>query len=268
MKKSKAFTLIELLVVISIIALLLSILLPALSKVKSTAKTVMCQSNLRQWGVVFYMYTEDNNGSFFPGYYEGSFTDELWTDAVRPYYNGDTDKLRCCPMAPEGSCNGRNGADEAGNTFEAWGISDGTSITAGDYGSYGVNSYICNPPANITSIGSVKTKDNWRKMNVKGAGQIPMFLDAKWIDSWPSHTDFPPESEESGYTASNMTSFFMNRHNGYVNGVFLDTSVRKIGLKELYKLKWHRSFDQNGPWTRDGVMADSWPEWTRKFKDY
>ena len=62
--KQEGFTLIELLVVISIIALLLAILMPALQRIKSQAKAVACQSNLRQWGLCFKMYTDDNNGRF------------------------------------------------------------------------------------------------------------------------------------------------------------------------------------------------------------
>lgn len=61
--KRKGFTLIELLVVIAIIALLLSILIPALSKVKEQAKFILCQSNLRSYGLVGTMYTTDNGGS-------------------------------------------------------------------------------------------------------------------------------------------------------------------------------------------------------------
>lgn len=51
------FTLIELLVVIAIIALLLAILMPALQRVKRQAKTVACQANLGQWGIIWSMYS-------------------------------------------------------------------------------------------------------------------------------------------------------------------------------------------------------------------
>ena len=55
----------------------------------------------------------------------------------------------------------------------------------------------------------------------------------------------------------------------YTNGLFLDWSVRKIGLKELWTLKWEPWFDTAGEWTRaDGVQPDDWPKWMRNFKDY
>jgi prepilin-type N-terminal cleavage/methylation domain-containing protein len=64
MRKMKAFTLIELLVVIAIIALLLSILMPALQRVKKQALSVACLSRLHQWGIIYSMYTSENNGYF------------------------------------------------------------------------------------------------------------------------------------------------------------------------------------------------------------
>jgi hypothetical protein len=49
----------------------------------------------------------------------------------------------------------------------------------------------------------------------------------------------------------------------------LDFSARKIGLKELWTLKWHRKYDTAGPWTlAGGAQQGDWPQWMRSFKEY
>ena len=66
-----------------------------------------------------------------------------------------------------------------------------------------------------------------------------------------------------------MMHFVIDRHNSVINHLFMDWSVRKVGLKELWTFKWHRKFPQNGFWTMaGGVQMSDWPEWMRQLKDY
>jgi prepilin-type N-terminal cleavage/methylation domain-containing protein len=64
--RRRAFTLVELLVVIGIIAMLVGMLMPALTKARAQANSVVCKSNLRQIGTYLVMYLNDNKGFLFP----------------------------------------------------------------------------------------------------------------------------------------------------------------------------------------------------------
>lgn len=85
--RGRAFTLVELLVVISIIALLLSVLMPSLNKARNSAKSVACKSNLKQQGYAVMLYVEDNSQRMPPSYIptNGSSLTNNWVPLISRY---------------------------------------------------------------------------------------------------------------------------------------------------------------------------------------
>ncbi|MHC4445458.1 MAG: hypothetical protein ACYTF1_00625 [Planctomycetota bacterium] len=267
-----AFTLVEVLVVCGIILLLFVILLPSLRQARRQARAVMCQSCLGQWGNIWSMYCQMNKNSFTDGVYEGTgFHRGGWIMCLRPLYDTKSDILRC-PMATERH---PNGVDYGGpyNTYVM--PSDIFSKKGGDEEcSYGVNTWVCNPPPEFEEIQGRPTKYNWRRTTkVKRPHLVPVFADTMWRGGGP--TEFGRRGDPPTYDGqwigphSEMNHFCINRHNGYVNHLFMDWSVRRVGLRELWKLKWHQEFNTAGRWTRAGRdHRYPWPKWLRRFPEH
>lgn len=263
MNRRKGFTLVELLVVIAIIALLMSILMPALARVRKQAKAVLCQSILKQWSMVFSMYTGDNENYFGYGWPSGYGKvpgighGHRWMETLKPYYKDE--KLCNCPMTSKPFSEGGQAP------YASWGIFEGDWL-----GGYGLNEWTSNPPDHAEGLlGTDKPlEQHWRSTSIKRAATVPLFLDSWWPGGYPRYEDEPPEFPD--FVGINMDLLSgineMNKHcidrheNGFINGLFVDMSVRTVGLKELWKLNWYRGYPVNDP-------SPNWPEWMRRFPE-
>ena len=270
------FTLIELLVVIAVIALLMAILLPALQAVRKQAQGTACQANLRQWSLVLSMYTNEHDGRFFrPRGFIWVRARSAWPYALRRY-GADSNDLLLCPAASRHEV--RPDADAVnplgpfgslGSTSTAWKMfTQYPQVTFS--GSYGFNDAISDFYA-----------EEFRPTGMRPPGlrygtraERPYLLDCIFTEARADtflRFDEPPKYEDEVEVGpfGDMRYFCINRHSGHVNGLFLDSSVRKIGLKELWTLKWSSISRMDGRWTRaGGVQPEDWPQWMRRFKNY
>ena len=143
------FTLVELLGVISIIALLVSILLPALNKARAQAKAVVCAAQMRQYTLAVVYYVDDND-NFFPMYaHELNYTsgntnyEYIWFNAIAPYMDGE----KIPPGAP---VNEKRAIDSRNHNMEVRDCPEKKSYIGIHYGAYANNNVdapwlICGP---------------------------------------------------------------------------------------------------------------------------
>jgi len=281
----RAFTLIELLVVISVIVLLMAILLPALGRARNQARAVICQANLKQWGVALNLYAQSNDGHL-PKYplflIRGAAmtgTEEDISGKGGTYLGFHTQGMALCPSATRPvvpdpcepvpsfsvaiSASGTsvvNYLGIRGVTFNAWRV---TIPEPTFRASYGYNEWVFrNLSGDLKSLQSALAQMRLPSVDVlavKNRANIPVLLDAK----------MPSDSPRDDSGAPPGSAFCIDRHLACVNGVFLDGAARKVGLKELWTLKWHQKFNTANKWTKaGGVQPEDWPEWMRSFKDY
>ncbi|MFA6717358.1 MAG: DUF1559 domain-containing protein [Victivallales bacterium] len=167
MKKINKFTLVELLIVIAIIAILASMLLPALNTAREKAKQSSCISNLKQVGSSLFMYADDFDGYCFPLNKINSTGKNYWT--ARSYLYIKNPYLFLCPSHPTNKARLEQYKTSSGWSLEQYNCSDygynwryiGTSYALGsnswpNYGSPAKLARIKSPSAIIFFAESVK----------------------------------------------------------------------------------------------------------------
>jgi prepilin-type N-terminal cleavage/methylation domain-containing protein len=216
------FTLIELLVVISIIALLLSILMPALQRAKDSAKAVVCLANSKQMGYAISLYAENNKG-WLPQAGDDRFGPGFGT-AIRPYLAIDESKNVINPLS--------------GGSKYMWCPSQKQQY---GFASYGLN-YI--------NVFSIDSNGSWGSPSLDRSSRFDKVPKAtflisdsssnwvlsptRWVLDFDSDKDKLPDSNRSMYNRypkECQYNAFAPRHRGSGNALFGDLGVRPVKLE-------------------------------------
>ena len=256
------FTLIELLVVIPIIAILASMLLPALARAKTKSESIKCVSNLKQLGVANFMYANDS-GKTLPYNIKVEGRGELWMTGLMINY-AKVDQVRLCPTAPY------RAKQPSGSATSAWVWGSELNPTSMSkpkepkwIGSYALNGwmYAGDWPDAMGLFPSVKNAFRTEADFVQPS-RTPVFSDSMWVDAWPQAKDVPAANILAGDSGLNagLSRIVLLRHGskpssypktypkgsrlpGGVNLVFIDGHAEPVPLQNLWDLYWHKGYE-------------------------
>lgn len=235
-RRSAGFTLVELLVVVSIIALLMAILLPSLSKSRKQARAAVCGSHLHQLGIAAQMYLTENG--CYPPHKDSTLSNAVrWPTMLAAYVRSE--EFLICPSVSDWKV-GRNNAYGYNYKYLGCMRTNRFSPTA-PFERFPVKQ-VHSPGMTIAHADSDGT--GWEKpydpegRDPQEIGNHGYTLDPTFAPMLSLSTADPQGNQEA-YSFRNTRTYISTRHHGASNAVFVDGHVERITPRLVYRDNRH-----------------------------